>query len=98
MENENKIEAAEMFEDTVMNDVDVTSLGKKTVIKKSVIALGVVVAIAGATVLARKYKGKIKEMRTNTQVKKLGKRGYTVVATLNLYDEDEDVEVNPEKE
>lgn len=98
MENENKIEAAEMFEDTVMNDVDVTSLGKKTVIKKSVIALGVVVAIAGATVLARKYKGKIKEMRTNKMVKKLEKKGYTVVAPLNLFDEDEDVEVNPEKE
>lgn len=90
---ENKIEAMNVAEEAIVNDGIVEELGNKK-IKKPIVAIGIVAAVVGATVLARKYKGKIKELRIKKAIKKLEKNGYSV-CSLDMFDENDDVEVNP---
>lgn len=94
MENENKIEAMNVAEEVITNDVPNEVLGKKKIGGKATIfALGIVV-MTGLAVLTRKHRGKIKQMQINRYIKKLEKNGYTVT-DLDIFGDDGTDEVNP---
>ena len=97
MVNEN--EAMNVAEEAMNDAVCVDGLKSKKSIKAPIIVLCVGVAVAGVTVLLRKRKHKIKAAKTSKAIKYLEKNGYTVEQDLEpLFDENEDVEVDPEKE
>lgn len=93
MENENKIEAMNVAEEVITNDVTNEVLGKKKIGKAAIVVLGVAAA-AGLTILVRKNAGKIKQMRIDRCIKKLEKNGYTVT-DLDMFGDDGIDEVNP---
>ncbi len=94
MENKDTIEAMNVADEATVNDVIVAELeGKKS--KKPIIVVGIVAAVAGITVLAHKYKNKIKDLRIKKAIKKLEKNGYTVCDNDMFKDDDDGVEVNP---
>ena len=100
MVNEN--EAMNVAEEAIDDAVCVDGLKSKKAIKAPIIVLCVGVAVAGVAALLRKHKRNknfIEVMKVNKAIKYLEKNGYTVDKDLEpLFDENEDVEVNPEKE
>ena len=95
MVNEN--EAMNVAEEAMNDAVCVDGLKSKKSIKAPIIVLCVGVAVAGVTVLLRKHK--IKAAKTSKAIKYLEKNGYTVEQDPEpLFNENEDVEVNPEEE
>lgn len=84
METKNLIEneAIEAAENTV-DAVELTeNLGKGKIIKKSIIALCIGGAVIGITVAIRRNKDKLEK----AMIKKLEKKGYTVMEPDDLFD------------
>lgn len=87
----------ELIENEVIDSQEV--FDKQKLVKGSIIALGVGTVVTGL-VIAYKNRGKIKNYFTKKKIKNLEAKGYLVMKDPSdeLYEDVEDVEVNPEKE
>lgn len=100
MENEAKIVTTNVAEDVVETMELNEGLKCKNFKAKGLVIGGVVLAASCIVVAKRiKLKDKIERMKLNKTVKKLEKKGYTVIEPIEeLGINDEADEVNPEKE